>query len=602
VIGETLDGKYRIDAPLGRGGMGTVYVATHLGTGREVALKVLVPELTANEAAVERFRREARTAGQLRHPNVVDVTDFGFAERGDRQVAYLVMELLRGRTLRALLDAERTLPVDVAIDVLDQVCNAVGAAHAQGILHRDLKPENIHVEKDARGRYRVRVLDFGIAKLVHEGNRAAAAVEGEARVRAATSVLEEAATLPAIDATGPTPPADVGTAPTALALHEGGSTLTRAGAIIGTPRYMSPEQWRGEDVDERADVYSLSVVAYEMLAGEPPFGDSGAATARGGAPEAFGRLRENVPSVPPFVARAIAASLDPDPGKRAPTAAALAASLRAGTETTAKLLVRSFVIGYQNYFTLFRRCAPMTVPGLLAVAASFVAALLGYGRDLGHFASVFWKGAFGTVMGFSVLAGFAIGGLLVPFVADVIATGSSRRAPPTLTVIVATAWRAMPTILATIALIVTCGALGRALALRISADLDRARTIALLITVVIGAPALSRFSFGASVVAVEGVRGLRPLARSVALTRPMWRSAVGVQLFFVVWTTVLPVLGVAALKAVAGPRAAGTVLEMPQLFGVVSSLLSALIAPFSFLPPALLYLRAREAEGDPVPV
>ncbi len=172
--GEVIDGKYRVEALLGHGGMGAVYEATHLGTGRTVALKVLVPELTANEGAIERFKREALATGRLRHPNVVDITDFGFAERGGVRLAYLVMELLRGKTLRAQLDAEGPMTVDTALDVLDQVCAAVSEAHAQGILHRDIKPENIHLGPGDRERYRVKVLDFGIAKLVepHSAPRA----------------------------------------------------------------------------------------------------------------------------------------------------------------------------------------------------------------------------------------------------------------------------------------------------------------------------------------------------------------------------------------------------------------------------------------------
>ena len=137
LVGEVIDDKYRVESVLGQGGMGTVYVATHVGTGRAVALKVLVPELTANDAAVERFKREALATGRLRHPNVVNITDFGFAERGTVRLAYLVMELLRGQTLRALLEQDGPLSVDVALDVLEQVCAGVAEAHRLGILHRD---------------------------------------------------------------------------------------------------------------------------------------------------------------------------------------------------------------------------------------------------------------------------------------------------------------------------------------------------------------------------------------------------------------------------------------------------------------------------------
>ena len=165
VIGQTLDEKYRIERELGRGGMGTVYLATHVGTGRPVAVKVIAPQFMESSEFVERFRREARAAGRLRHPNVVDVTDFGFSETNDGDVAYLVMEYLDGCTLGEILDEEKKLPLAWTIDILEQVCSAVHEAHEQGIIHRDLKPDNIWLEPNQRGGYTVKVLDFGIAKL-----------------------------------------------------------------------------------------------------------------------------------------------------------------------------------------------------------------------------------------------------------------------------------------------------------------------------------------------------------------------------------------------------------------------------------------------------
>ena len=165
IIGQTLDEKYRIERELGRGGMGTVYLATHVGTGRPVAVKVIAPQFMESSEFVERFRREARAAGRLRHPNVVDVTDFGFSETNDGDVAYLVMEYLDGCTLGEILEEEKKLPLAWTIDILEQVCSAVHEAHEQGIIHRDLKPDNIWLEPNQRGGYTVKVLDFGIAKL-----------------------------------------------------------------------------------------------------------------------------------------------------------------------------------------------------------------------------------------------------------------------------------------------------------------------------------------------------------------------------------------------------------------------------------------------------
>jgi len=137
-IGCTLDGKYQMTRELGKGGMGTVYLATHLGTERPVAVKIISPQYMQRNEFVERFRREARAAGRLRHPNVVDVTDFGFADTSQGQCAYLVMEYLDGCTLGEILDEEKNLPVAWSLDILEQVCSAVHEAHSQGIIHRDL--------------------------------------------------------------------------------------------------------------------------------------------------------------------------------------------------------------------------------------------------------------------------------------------------------------------------------------------------------------------------------------------------------------------------------------------------------------------------------
>src|SRR5436190_10970325 len=169
-VGQVLDDKYRLERLLGRGGMGAVYLATHMGTDRYVALKLIAPQFMRNQEFVERFKREARAAGRLRHPNVVDVTDFGFSGDGDDRVAYLVMEYLDGCTLSDVLAEESRLPLYWVVDILEQVCAAVQEAHNEGILHRDLKPDNIWLEPNGLGGYRVKVLDFGIAKLAESGS------------------------------------------------------------------------------------------------------------------------------------------------------------------------------------------------------------------------------------------------------------------------------------------------------------------------------------------------------------------------------------------------------------------------------------------------
>src|SRR5437867_9685679 len=133
-VGQVLDDKYRLEHLLGQGGMGAVYLATHLGTERYVALKLIAPQFMRNEEFVERFKREARAAGRLRHPNVVDVTDFGFSGSDNDRVAYLVMEYLDGCTLSDVLAEETRLPLYWVVDILEQVCAAVDEAHHQGII------------------------------------------------------------------------------------------------------------------------------------------------------------------------------------------------------------------------------------------------------------------------------------------------------------------------------------------------------------------------------------------------------------------------------------------------------------------------------------
>lgn len=217
LIGRTLEGKYRIDAVLGEGGMGTVYRATRLLIGDTVALKILHSDTMRDPSAIERFRREAQAAARLKHPNVVAIHDFGV---GADDTVYLVMEFADGEDLRALIDRFGRLSPAVASELMDQLCSALDEAHQRNIVHRDLKPENILI-RSSPGGYRIKILDFGIAKLRD------------------------------------------------LSTTSGG--LTQAGTVVGTPFYMSPEQCRGREVDPRSDIYALGVILYEMLTGSVPF-------------------------------------------------------------------------------------------------------------------------------------------------------------------------------------------------------------------------------------------------------------------------------------------------------------------------------------------
>lgn len=165
MTGLVLDGKYAMDKQLGEGGMGTVYLARHLGTKRLVAVKVIVSRKTDSEEFIERFRREAEAAGGLRHPNIVDVTDFGFTKLGGEEMAYLVMEYLDGCSLADVLAEEKTLSLEWTVDIIEQTCDAIDEAHRHGIIHRDLKPQNIWLEPNRRGGFTVKVLDFGLAKI-----------------------------------------------------------------------------------------------------------------------------------------------------------------------------------------------------------------------------------------------------------------------------------------------------------------------------------------------------------------------------------------------------------------------------------------------------
>src|SRR5262249_22931577 len=217
----TIDGKYRLDQLIGKGGMASVYRATDLRLGRQVAIKIMNGSLFGNQDSLRRFERGARASAKMRHHHISARHDYGRTDVAEG--AYLVMELIPGGTLRSELVAAGSLRPPVAAEWFDQILDGVKAAHGAGVIHRDLKPENILVIKSDHDRALIKVLDFGIAKL---------------------KVVDPG--------------------------HPG--SLTAPGTVMGTMNYMSPEQLGGEAVDERSDIFALGVMTVEALTGNRPFG------------------------------------------------------------------------------------------------------------------------------------------------------------------------------------------------------------------------------------------------------------------------------------------------------------------------------------------
>lgn len=223
-IGTVINDRYKIIELVGTGGMGSVYLAEHEILRKKVAIKILHYEQSKRKDTVERFKREAIAASNIGQDNIVDVTDFGYTEEGN---AYFVMEYVEGRSLADVMKEQPVLPLEFAVSVAAQIAVALYSAHGKGIIHRDLKPENILLtNKDGNYPF-VKIVDFGISKILQ------ADAKPDERLR----------------------------------------TLTKSGAIFGTPEYMSPEQAAGESVKPASDIYSLGVIMYEMLTGRLPFFD-----------------------------------------------------------------------------------------------------------------------------------------------------------------------------------------------------------------------------------------------------------------------------------------------------------------------------------------
>lgn len=218
LLGEVVEGRYKIQSVIGQGSAGTVYKAVQELIGREVAIKVLHDYLVSDEEFIKRFRQEAKASSRLSHPNIITIYDFGVIPQGNRP--YIAMDLLIGTPLSDLLAQEERLPYKEAIPIFTQVASALGEAHREGVVHRDVKPENIVLVERSGQKLFPMMVDFGIARIVEESDAA---------------------------------------------------KITRTGTVCGSPTYMSPEQCTSSKVDNRSDIYSLAVVIYETLTGEVPF-------------------------------------------------------------------------------------------------------------------------------------------------------------------------------------------------------------------------------------------------------------------------------------------------------------------------------------------
>jgi serine/threonine protein kinase len=644
-VGEVLDEKYQLEQLLGQGGMGAVYLATHLGTERYVALKLISPQFMRNEEFVERFKREARAAGRLRHPNVVDVTDFGFARVKEGRVAYLVMEYLDGCTLGDVLAEEKQLPLEWVVDILEQVASAVHEAHKLGIVHRDLKPDNIWLEPNRLGSYRVKVLDFGIAKLadpnappaepdddpaatIIDNSSASLAAQGSESATliqpnepglhpAATALPASAKTNIATDAGAPEEAAgtrlfSAGTAirqpqltqpningpngseedgtllfdqsTRAFGSHTehhttaaSGAALTRVGAIMGTPLYMSPEQCGGGQVDMRSDIYSLGVIAYQMLAGGPPFSGNTSAVMRAHLSETPRELREHSNKIPKRVAEVVMWALNKVPDKRPTTAFAFSGALRAQSEGIGALYRRAFSL-FADYFPKFVKLSlianiPVIIATILISTLLLVDKWLAPATRAGKIA----LGCMLVLVGLFQLAAYFVSAATISGVTAIIVTQLS--AAPLRPVklrqafaVLRKRWR--PFFKTT--LLVTLRILG-----------------GYLLFIIPGIVITVRYALYAPVALIEGLETKAARLRARELASRSWRTVIIVsilQMFIPLIISQLVKMGIGG-----NPKRNSTSRQLTEQF---LGLINIFIIPLMSIVPALLYLKMRQLGGE----
>lgn len=284
--GTVLEGKYKIIGEIGSGGMGVVYKAVHTTLDSMVAIKVLLPTVTDVPNVVERFKVEAKSAASIKHPNIVEVTDFGLTP--DRR-PFFVMEYLKGESLADRLAQRTRLPEREAVEIADQILSGLSVAHAMGVIHRDLKPENVFIAVGQGGPEKVKLLDFGVAKIVSDPG----------------ATVSPAEDLP----TGKYPE---------LSLAKDGRSLTMHGMVLGTPGYLAPETASNKlKADLRSDLFSVGVLLYEMLTGDLPFNgrtvnDILIATIKAPVP----RLSDEVPGISKAMERLVYTALAKMPEQR----------------------------------------------------------------------------------------------------------------------------------------------------------------------------------------------------------------------------------------------------------------------------------------------
>jgi serine/threonine protein kinase len=620
-VGQVLDEKYRLERLLGQGGMGAVYLATHLGTERYVALKLITPQFMRNEEFVERFKREARAAGRLRHPNVVDVTDFGFSGAGVGRVAYLVMEYLDGCTLSDVLAEEERLPLYWVVDILEQVCAAVHEAHQQGIIHRDLKPDNIWLEPNGLGGYRVKVLDFGIAKLAEASNVALPAaqirqgadeaptltpssapialaatagvgelrqapvaaiadletetllqppIESEENVRA-TRGVEDADRTRLFDQEGKLT-AGAGRLTTDAFSTAATAGLTRVGAILGTPLYMSPEQCRGESLDARSDIYSLGVIAYQMLAGAPPFTGETISVIRAHTENQPTVLREHNRKAPKRVSRLIMSALDKDPATRPQTAAAFANAMRANADGLGTLYRRAFAL-YTEYFPEFFKLSLLAHIPIIIITLMNVALRVGEGR-------------LGKVSTVALAVPLALLQVIAAFVTGSIISG--------VTAIIVTQLAVAP--MKPVELRAAFGILRKRWRpfLKTGIRLSLRILLGFVLLIIPGFVVTVRYLLWAPVVLMEGLEKKAALTRARALAARSWRTII------VAWLIQLlvPALVGSLVGALIGSTTHGKASVQIKVTSQFAPLINIFILPLMSIVPALLYLKMRQFGGE----